>query len=90
MQKKSFKSRLFNKTISDDDDSYWQILYAEVLFRLQELKDINCKCGFCLADTRHLNYLMNQMVRDNHFSENKKPTNFAKIEDCGRKLNPIA
>lgn len=87
---KTFKSRLFNKTITAEGTDYWYFLYAEVLFRLKELEDLKCPCGFCFSEKIKLNHLLDLMIKDNHIPENPKPSNFTGKGNCGRRLGPVA
>ena len=50
MKKKVFYSQLFRKTILKDDKEYWVKVYAEILFRIDELEKQNCNCFKCQSD----------------------------------------
>ena len=84
MEKKSFKSRLFNRKIIENEKDYWIYLYADVLFRLKQLEEFNCPCGKCFDDKRNYNWLIKSLIQDNHIKENPKPINFTGKGDCGR------
>lgn len=86
---KTFKSRLFNKTITCGSTDYWYFLYAEVLFRLKALEDLKCPCGFCFQEKIKLNHIIDSMINDGHIKENQKPNNFTHVGDCGRRLGPV-
>ena len=85
MKKKLFKSRLFNKSILENDKDYWLYLYADILFRLKQLQELNCPCVNCFHDKMKLTHLIRDLINDNHIKENLKPTNFTGKGDCGRK-----
>ena len=76
MEKKAFKSRLFSRKIIESEKDYWIYLYADVLFRLKLLEELNCPCGKCSDDKRNYNWLIKSMINDNHIKENPKPINF--------------
>lgn len=84
MTKKDFKSRLFLKTILSTDKNYWQYLYAETLYRLKQLEDLNCRCTGCYVDRLKFKGLINDLHSAGHIPENPKPTNFTGFGDCGR------
>ncbi len=63
MKKKVFYSQLFRKTISEDDSDYWIKVYAEFLFRIDELEKQKCNCLKCQTDLE--NY-------QSHFEKLKK------------------
>lgn len=44
MKRKSFRSQLFRKEIQVNDPEYWIKVYAELLFRIDELEDQKCNC----------------------------------------------
>lgn len=90
MERKVFKSILFNRQIQPDNFDYWKILYAEVLSRLKVLNDLKCPCTFCFREKVHLNNLIDLMIKDGHIPENPKPANFNGTGDCGRRLGPAA
>lgn len=50
MKKKIFYSQLFRNTISENDPEYWKKVYAEFLFRIDELQSQNCNCFKCQTD----------------------------------------
>lgn len=88
MDKKDFKSRLFNKKILTDDQDYWKLLLAEVLFRLQEIEQLNCPCNICLTEKIHLKQLINNMVKDFHIMRFRQP-GFTGVGDCERTSEPL-
>jgi hypothetical protein len=90
MDRKAFKSKLFNKKIETDNVNYWEFLYAEILFRLKMLNDLNCNCSFCFREKVNLKNTLERMEKDNHIKDNPKPNNFTGYGDCGRKLGPVA
>ena len=90
MQRKQFKSRLFKKTIKQDDINYWDYLYAESLFRLKQLEDLNCPCSFCFSEKVKITHLISQMEEENHIQPNPKANKFRGKGDCGRRLDPVA
>jgi hypothetical protein len=53
MKKKSFRSQLFRKAINENDPEYWIKVYAEFLFRIDELEQQNCKCFKCQNDLQN-------------------------------------
>ncbi|HEX9252212.1 MAG TPA: hypothetical protein VF870_08215 [Ignavibacteriaceae bacterium] len=63
MKKKSFRSQLFRKEIQVNDPEYWIKVYAELLFRIDELEMQKCNCFKCQTDLdRYLNFF--QKLRD--------------------------
>lgn len=86
MEKKSFKSRLFNRIIMETDKDYWIYLYADLLFRIKQLEELNCPCGKCSQDKFHFNFLIREMIKADHIKENPKPINFTGKGDCGRAI----
>lgn len=90
MQRKQFKSRLFKKIIKIDDLDYWSYLYAESLYRLKQLDDFKCPCGFCFSEKVRLEYLIRQMEEENHIPANLKANKLSGRGDCGRRLGPVA
>ena len=53
MKKKAFNSQLFRKEILENDPDYWIKVYAELLFRIEELEDQKCNCYKCQADLKN-------------------------------------
>jgi len=90
MQRKEFKSRLFKKIIKIDDLDYWSYLYAESLYRLKQLDDLKCTCGFCFSEKVRLEHLIQQMEEENHIAANPKANKLSGKGDCGRRLGPVA
>ncbi|MFC2119821.1 hypothetical protein ACFLQ4_01995 [Bacteroidota bacterium] len=90
MYRKDFKSRLFKKKIKADDKDYWFFLYAEVLYRLNQLDDLKCPCGHCFSEKLHLEHLIKQMEEDHHIQSNPKASKLTGKGDCGRRLGPVA
>lgn len=87
MQRKQFKSRLFIKT---SDLEYWQLPQAEILYRLEQVNDLNCPCSFCFSEKVKLEYLFHQIEEEGHITPNLKPNKFTGKDDCERCLGPIA
>ena len=50
MKKKAFRSQLFRKEIMVNDPEYWIKVYAEFLFRIDDLEKQNCNCFKCQTD----------------------------------------
>jgi hypothetical protein len=90
MQRKEFKSRLFKKVIKIDDLDYWYYLYAESLYRLKQLDDLKCPCGFCFTEKVRLEHLIQKMAEENHIPTNPKANKLSGKGDCGRRLGPVA
>jgi hypothetical protein len=90
MERKTFKSRLFQRTIKPDNLDYWMYLYAEALFRIRELEVLNCPCGSCFGDLMKTKHLLEKMEIDEHIPPLKHPLNFTGVGDCGRRLHPRA
>ena len=86
MEKKAFHSQLFRRKIEVSEPDYWMYLYAEALYRLKQLEDLNCPCGNCFGDKIKTKHLLKQMEIDRHIPENKHPTNFTGIGNCGKGL----
>jgi hypothetical protein len=90
MQRKDFKSRLFRKNIKSDDFDYWFYLCAESLYRLKQLDDLKCPCGFCFSEKIRLEHLIEKMEDENHIAANPKVNKLSGKGDCGRRLGPVA
>ena len=86
MEIKPFKSRLFNRSILANDKDYWIYLYADILFRLKQLEELNCPCGKCYRDNLHYDFLIKEMIKANHIKENPKPINFTGKGNCNRAI----
>jgi len=83
MEKKDFKSKLFNKIISKDDPDYWSYLYGETLFRISILDEINCDCIKCYSERSALNRGLRQMHSYPIINDLKGSKNF-EYKNCGR------
>lgn len=76
MSKKVFFSELFGQEIKPTNKYYWQIVYAEALYRYYGLIDRNCTCFECKQKIEALsNYLKTYKYdkRRNKPSEIKNP-----------------
>ena len=85
MEKKVFESRLFKRKIAVTEKDYWQFLYAETLFHIKQLEDLNCRCDKCAADRIKFKRLIEYIHKDDHIPPNPKPLNFAGVGYCERK-----
>jgi hypothetical protein len=47
MKKKDFHSQLFGKIIKSDNPEYWQNIFAETLYRVDDMVEKNCSCMEC-------------------------------------------
>ncbi len=90
MERKTFKSRLFKKTIKPDNLDYWFYLYADVLYRLKLNEELNCTCSHCWAERTKLNHLLFQIEEEGHIPPIQRKNKFSGKGDCGRRLGPIA
>jgi hypothetical protein len=54
MANKRFYSGLFQRYIEPNEMYYWKFVYAELLFRIAELEEVNCSCLTC--QTELINY----------------------------------
>ena len=90
MQRKEFKSRLFKKKIKSDEKDYWFLLYAESLYRIKQLDDLNCTCCYCFSTKLKLEHLIHQIEEDEHIQPNPKANKLTGKGDCGRRLGPVA
>ena len=50
MNKKKFFSRLFGRDVLPAEPDYFAIVYAELLFRITDLKEKNSSCAQCKTD----------------------------------------
>ncbi|HCY76377.1 MAG TPA: hypothetical protein DHV28_10690 [Ignavibacteriales bacterium] len=75
---------MFNRKVLGTEKDYWAFLYAETLFRLKQLEDLNRSCGLCFQDKIRYNHLIKSMIEDNHIQENPKSLNFTGKGNCGR------
>ena len=58
MEKKSFQSQLFRRKIEVCEKDYWSIVFAETLFRIDDLEIRKCTCFKCSQDLeKYKNYL---------------------------------
>jgi hypothetical protein len=89
MERKIFKSRLFQRIIKPDNLDYWMYLYAEALYRIKQLEDLNCPCGSCFADKMKTKHLLDKLENDGHVTQNKRPINFTGKGDCGRRPDDL-
>jgi len=48
MEKKAFRSQLFRRKIDVYESDYWSIVWAETLFRIDDLEFRKCTCFKCL------------------------------------------
>ena len=90
MQQKDFKSRLFRKIIKTDDLAYWSYLYAESLYRLKLITELNCPCSECWVEKTKLNHLLDQIEEEGHVPPIKRKSKMTGIWDCGRRLGPVS
>ena len=90
MQQKDFKSRLFRKIIKTDDLAYWSYLYAESLYRLKLITELNCPCSECWVEKTKLNHLLDQIEEAGHISSIRRKSKMTGKGDCGRRLGPVA
>lgn len=84
MEKKAFISRLFNRKVLETEKDYWAFLYAETLFRINQIDDLNCPCSKCYSDKIRFIHLIETIHWDDHIPPNPKPLNFTGKGDCGR------
>lgn len=47
MKQISFYSELYGRTIDDKEYGFEKTVIAELLFRIQKLRDVNCSCDGC-------------------------------------------
>ena len=87
---KPFKSRLFRRIVKPDNLAYWDYLYAEILFRLKQIADLNCPCSKCYNDKHLLDWRISELEKEGKIEINKRPINFTGRGDCGRRLPPRA
>ena len=90
MKRKQLKPRLFKKKIRADNNNYWFILYAEILYRLKQLDDLKCPCGHCFSEKLRLEQILNQLEEYQHIQSNPKANKLTGKGDCGRRLGPVA
>jgi len=90
LKRKEFKSRLFKRKISPDDLDYWFYLYADILYRLKQLTDLNCPCTYCRAEKTKLNDLCCQIESGRYIPPHPKAPNITREGNCGRRLGPAA
>jgi hypothetical protein len=90
MERKEFKSVLFSKKIKTDNLAYWFYLYADLLYRLKKLTDLNCTCSFCFKDKVHSESLLDKMTTEGHIKKHPKSYPITGKGECGRNLGPAA
>lgn len=72
MKKKDFFSELFRKQITVNDPDYWLMVYAEFLFRIDDLIDKNCTCIKCQADLQNYRDFFSRLKKErNSFYDQK-------------------
>lgn len=76
--------------ISPDDLNYWFYLYADILYRLKQLTDLNCPCSHFRTEKTKLNNLCYQIEFDGHIPPHPKAPNITRQGNCGRRLGPAA
>ena len=64
MQRKTFKSKLFKKTIKFDDMDYYFYLYADALYRLKLNLELNCPCSECWVERTRYNHILDQIEKE--------------------------
>jgi hypothetical protein len=50
MKKKKFDSQLFRREILPTEKDYFPIVYAELLYRIDDLETQNCSCFKCMEE----------------------------------------
>ena len=90
MQRKDFKSRLFKKNIKSEYLDYWFYLYAESLYRLKLLDELNCTCSHCFSEKLKMQHILNQIEDDGLILPIPKKNKMSGKGDCGRRLGPVA
>ena len=90
MEAKTFHSRLFKKKINPDNPDYWTFLYAELLFRIRQIYDLNCVRHFCGPEINRLNSVIKEMGKNKLIEENQKPSKLANRGYCSKKLKEDA
>lgn len=90
MQRKNFKSRLFNKNIKAHDLAYWSYLYSETLYRLKLNEELNCPCSECWVERTRYNHILDQLEEEGHIPPIKRKNKITGKGDCGRRLGPVA
>lgn len=83
MTNKDFKSKLFDRIINKDDEDYTLYLYAETLFRLRILDEVNCNCIKCDSERSSLNRGLKEMQSYPILNDRKGSKNFD-YRNCGR------
>lgn len=64
MKKKNFRSQLFRNEIQESDPEYWIKVYAELLFRIDELEEQNCNCFKCQSDLDNYRLYFGKLRKD--------------------------
>lgn len=64
MKKNNFRSKLFRKEIHENDPEYWIKVYAELLFRIDELEEQKCNCFKCQTDLNSYQNFFNKLKSD--------------------------
>jgi hypothetical protein len=67
MKKKNFRSQLFRNEIQESDPEYWIKVYAELLFRIDELEEQNCNCFKCQSDLDNYKVYFEKLRKDRSF-----------------------
>ena len=67
MKKKNFRSQLFRNEIIESDPEYWIKVYAELLFRIDELEEKNCNCFKCQSDLDNYKVYFEKLRKDKSF-----------------------
>jgi len=73
MEKKAFRSQLFRRKIDVNETDYWSIVWAETLFRIDDLEVRKCSCFKCSTDLEKYNEFLTRLRSSSLLPQNKEP-----------------
>jgi len=73
MEKKAFRSQLFRRKIDVYESDYWSIVWAETLFRIDDLEFRKCTCFKCLTDLEEYKGFLTRLRSASLLPQYKEP-----------------
>ena len=71
MKQKEFHSQLFRRKIAVSEPDYWSIVYAETLYRIDDLEFRKCTCFKCTTDLENDKEFLERLRSASILPENK-------------------
>jgi len=73
MERKAFQSQLFRRKIEVNVPDYWSIVWAETLFRIDDLEVRKCTCFKCSTDLEKYYAFLSRLRSASLLPQNKEP-----------------